>query len=488
MRLLTVAALTLSFVASCGGESDDGGRQEGPLNGEDAGAEEDDDRGRGDDDAADEDDDNADDDEAPSDDDAEPEPDADDDANPSDDDAEPVRPEPEPTPEPAPEPNPSPTPVTPAAEDCMPISLSTTTTSCDIREQCTNAYKYTYCSETTTGEWSCQCSDGFVGYQLEVSANSAPCEVVAEACPDIGASALSGELSCELELQSSTVDYCETQERCSQSVELNPDISVVQSAYRYTSCYTDGAGGLTCSCSGPNGSRSFVIADATAPTACGPASALCSGSDFAVVSPETCTVNYEYAGSGYCQRQQTCSETVAVDGVEATLTGTESGSCSTNAEGGATCSCYNSARNYSFEIDVPADDPATCLTAMSVCDSNEAPVAEGPIECTLISQSASTTSCNTSTQCTQDAVVEGLTIGLYGTMYTYCQPDGDSWLCTCSSGVSSANVTVAAEDAWAACTDATAQCPDLVDVQVTTGGSNCYSGTGADIAIPCAAY
>src|SRR5690606_14496102 len=102
-------------------------------------------------------------------------------------------------------------------------------------------------------------------------------------------------------------------------------------------CYDNGTGGLSCSCSGPYGTKSFTIEDSRPQDACDPASALCSGRPV-MAGDESCTVNYEYAGSSYCQRQQTCTETVTVDGVQATLSGTETGSCSTSSDGKTACS------------------------------------------------------------------------------------------------------------------------------------------------------
>jgi hypothetical protein len=134
------------------------------------------------------------------------------------------------------------------------------------------------------------------------------------------------------------------------------------------------------------------------------------------------------------------------------------------------CTCYNTARSYTFEFASPL-----CVDAMAVCESSEELVPEGPIECGVTSQSASTGSCNANVQCTQDATVGGVVVGMTGNIYTYCNPTDEGWSCQCQSNTDVATVDVAADDAWTACTEAAAQCPDLVEVEVTgTGGRPCY--------------
>src|SRR5690606_16486877 len=136
--------------------------------------------------------------------------------------------------------------------------------------------------------------------------------------------------------------------------------------------------------------------------------------------------------------------------------------------------CYGSSKSYSFQSDTPASDAAACATAIDVCNAEEAPVPEGPIDCALNNQSASTTSCNAYAQCTQDAKVGDVTIGMYGNISVYCSPNGDTWSRQCVSGSQSTVLELESVDAWSACTDAAELCPDEVEVQVGSNGSPCY--------------
>jgi hypothetical protein len=472
MKLLSIALVSIGLVAACGGASDTGGRDES-VGADDDG---DDDEGASDDDGAGDDDegtsdDDAEDDDATADDDV---PSGDDDA-PSEDDDAPAGDDDAPTGDDDPpvvvQPVPT-TPVTPI-EGCEVIGQSASTTYCDISEQCSNTSKYTYCSQTATGTWTCQCQDNFGSRELEVQGDAAPCSDVAELCTNLEVPEFTGEETCSDTLQSLNTTYCESQVRCVQAEPLTDTVSVVSSKYRYSYCYDYGDGRLQCNCSDNTRSRSFILSDVALSEACAVGRSLCD--EDAPVEPvgeETCTTNFETAGSGYCERQQTCSQTLEASGAQASLTETQYGYCQTATDGTTTCSCSGNSRSYSFELGVAADATA-CEQAISVCTSDEAVTPEGPVDCTLNSQSASGGSCSANVQCTQEATVEGVVIGINGSIYSSCQQNGDAFLCYCQSGSASVTIDVTAADAWGACTTAAEQCPEVVDVQI--GSSNpCY--------------
>lgn len=492
MKILGFGVVGLLLLASCGGQSDDDGREGETIRGDD---DSDDDadagggKGQGDDDSGDDDsgdddsgDDDSDDDTPSGDDDSDDDaPVEDDDVPAADDDVGPM-PVPDPgTPtEPPPIPVPTPPGMTPGnpgepLEGCQPVSQSQGTGYCDIQEQCANGYKYSYCSELPDGKWQCSCSGSSGSWELEVTAAAAPCADVAALCEDITSPEFSDEQQCAVQSQSQGADYCEKQQRCTRSAPLTDTVSVVQSSYDYAYCYADGTN-LGCQCSGNSGSKSFTLADVAVSGACDLGLTLCSSDSPAEpVGEASCTVDSESSGSGYCERRETCTETVSIDGTEVSLSGPKYGRCQTDAAGVTTCSCYNNSRSYSFEFAGAADEPGTCVSAMAVCDSTDELMPEGPIECGISSQSASGSYCDANIMCTQDATVDGVVVGLSGNIYTYCQPNGDVWSCQCQSNTSTATVDVESADAWSACTEAAAQCPELVEVEVTgTGGNPCY--------------
>jgi hypothetical protein len=68
-------------------------------------------------------------------------------------------------------------------------------------------------------------------------------------------------------------------------------------------------------------------------------------------------------------------------------------------------------------------------------------------------------------------VVEGTTISVHANMNTNCSPDGDAWSCSCSSNVESTSFSLEADSEWDACTAAAAQCPELIGIDISAGGS-----------------
>lgn len=358
--------------------------------------------------------------------------------------------------------------IAPPAEGCITASESQSTGACNLQQQCADGYHFSYCSQLADGSWSCQCSDALSSKELVVRTTEAPCEMISELFPTITVPAFEGEPSCVLDVQSSNAQYCETQNRCTQAEAVTDVVDVVLTEYRYSNCYDYGDGQLSCSCSGPDGGKSFFLDTTDIAGACDVGASLCDpGVAVETVGDETCSLDLDAAGADYCQRQETCSQGLAVGDVQASVAETRYATCSSDADGNSTCTCYDSNHSYTFALDLPASETTTCDQALSVCTTGELPSPEGPVSCAVSVQNASTTACSSAIQCTQDATLDdGVTIGLYGTVYANCQPSGDAWVCQCSSGTSVAQLDVPGDDAWSACTDASAQCPDLVDVQV----------------------
>lgn len=353
-------------------------------------------------------------------------------------------------------------------EVCETTSFSSSQTSCEVREECMSGYRYTFCTEQSEGDWSCQCSDSFTARDLQVSAASAPCRDVNGVCSTLATPQATGEETCEVDTQTATSTYCEMQLNCAIATPITNDISAVLSDYRYASCSDDGDQGLSCSCSGNITTRSFTLTGTTPQEGCEPAAALCGGVPLRTVGEEDCTVEYEYSASNSCQRQENCERTVASGDAEAALSETKTANCSTDSDDVTTCSCSNSTRSYAFALGGDVDPIDACPSAIDVCDSTDTPEPSGPIECELATQMATSDYCSATTQCTQVAVIEGVEIELHGTVSSYCQPNGDAWYCQCTSGTASSSVTVEADEAWDACEEVAEQCPDLVGIQIAT--------------------
>jgi hypothetical protein len=367
----------------------------------------------------------------------------------------------------------APTPIELPEEGCEVVSQSSSQGYCDLYEACATGYQSGYCSQLPTGEWSCQCSqDGSVSKELNVVGDEQPCKMVADLCGSIEVPEFTGEPTCSETYNYVGADYCNTQTRCVKSEPVNDQVSVVQSSYGGSNCYSDGLGGLSCNCSSQTASMSFGLTDVAVDMACDIGLSLCEGSGVEPVTEETCTLTYDNTGTGYCQLQQTCGATVSVDGTEATLTNPQTANCQTDSAGVTNCYCYAGNTSYSFTLGAVVDE-TSCDTALGVCAGGEEVVLGGPIECAVSSQSASASYCSVSTVCTQEATVGDTTVGMAGAVYTSCQPNGDVWSCQCQSGVNAATIEVASADAWDACSAAAVECEAAVEVQIGSSGSPC---------------
>jgi hypothetical protein len=119
-----------------------------------------------------------------------------------------------------------------------------------------------------------------------------------------------------------------------------------------------------------------------------------------------------------------------------------------------------------FDSDLPADDLGTCERFVEDCGVSEDYGLNGPITCERASQSASGQYCNATIACKQAGTLGDADVQIYGYLSTDCQPLGDGWNCTCSTGSATASITVEAESGWDACTISAERCPDEVDVVI----------------------
>lgn len=480
MKIIGIAFLSVLLASACGGASDKNTERETNSNGDGADDDSDeggDESGESDDDGSESDDD-SDGDDAPAtnDDDV-----AGDDDGTTGDDTPAATPDDDVPPAPPPSMTPSlpPVPVMPPVgtmippvelpeEGCVVTSQSTSQGYCNLNQACSTGYQSSWCSQNADATWTCQCNDGAQDKQFLVTTADAPCEMVAELCPSVVVPDLTDrEETCTPAYTSVGTDNCRKQVNCSRGEAINDQVSIVQTSYStsYCSLYN---GGLSCSCSSPTAAASFSLADTDVSAACDVGLAFCREGAVEPVGERTCTVSDRSSGDTYCSTQQSCSETVSADGTEVTLNTGESSSCQTDVTGKTTCYCYSGLTSYTFSVD-GAIEATTCDSALGVCERGVELEPYGEATCKVSTQSASTASCSANSVCERAATAGDLTVGMQGSMYTYCQQNGDTWQCQCQTGAEVATVDVDAEDAWSACTDAIAKCPELVEVQFTSG-------------------
>ena len=147
MKLSSVSLLSFCLIAGCGGASKEGDRSNDTVRGDEDDDADDDESSSSDDDG---------DDDARGDDDGDDDDPVGDDT--SDDDGPDITPRPDPGMVDPMQPGSTPGVVPVPTEGCTTVGQSKSTTSCEIQESCSNAYRYTWCSQLPDGAWSCQCS------------------------------------------------------------------------------------------------------------------------------------------------------------------------------------------------------------------------------------------------------------------------------------------------------------------------------------------
>ena len=99
---------------------------------------------------------------------------------------------------------------------------------------------------------------------------------------------------------------------------------------------------------------------------------------------------------------------------------------------------------------------------------------DGVPSCERTDQTSTLTACDAVVKCSDTAQVAGVPIGLSGSLRAHCFQQMDTqWSCTCDTSAGTANLDVDAMDSWDACTQASALCPDLVEVPIDAS-AQCY--------------
>jgi hypothetical protein len=380
----------------------------------------------------------------------------------------------------------------PPAEGCTTEYESVGTDYCEVQQACTDDFAYTSCYADGTGAYSCSCSRnvGYNNHRLTGVDAASACTVAVGLCSGGVLPEYSEEAVCSEGLQSVGADYCDTQIPCGRVADLGDGVTAeLATDYQSSSCWNQGDGLLSCSCSASGIYQSYVLSGIAVAESCGLVLDFClSGETPEFSEPATCSLANSYqqtnGSNSYCQLEQICSQSSEVSpGVVASLTESDYVSCDTTSDA-SLCYCSSNTRNLRFELS--STEATACNDALAICASTAEIVPDGPLSCQRSFQNGSGAYCDTTFDCTQDAVVDGTTVGVYGSYSAFCQDAGDgSWSCSCSSGTEVAEITVSAADAWAACTDAGELCGDAVEVQIgSSSGGVIIVGGGVAVANP----
>lgn len=356
--------------------------------------------------------------------------------------------------------------------DCDLLSKSVASNYCDMQEVCGGSSVYSSCSASTDDAWLCSCSGGVSSgsYELAGATGETACGVVRDLCMQGVSPEFDTELDCSTTYRTATTTYCQFQQSCTRSAPLGDGVTALESGSYTAYCSDAGDGSMNCSCYGSNGNRNFDVIGLTGETACEASMELCLPSE-ASSAPVTsdCATTYEVVSADACTLQLSCIDSFDLGDGTAELSDARGASCSRNADDELICSCSADGRTRSFELLTGADGSTGCDEALDVCETAEAPEPSGDVECDATSQTVSTSVCQSTVQCKQASTVNGVEIGVYGSVSTYCSNIEGEWSCTCASGTAAAAFNyqpAEGMDPWDACTEASAVCLDQVGVNI----------------------
>lgn len=363
--------------------------------------------------------------------------------------------------------------VTPIGEpaECDLVSKSVSSTYCELQEACGDTSVYSSCSALTDDSWSCSCSGsaGAGSYQLSGATSDTACTTVRDLCLQGVAPVFDSEPECTTTYRSESSSSCQFQQSCTKSADLGGGVTAVSSGSYLTYCSDLGGGYLDCTCNGGNSYQYFDVTGLTAETACEATMGVCvpGGAGGAPVVSD-CATSYEIVSEDSCTLQRSCTNTFDVGEGTAQASDSPYANCSRNADGVLTCSCSSRQRALSFDLQSGADGTIGCEQALDVCATSEQIEPSGDIECDASSQTVSTSSCQSTVQCTQSATTNGVKIGVYNAVSTYCTNFDGVWTCNCSSGTASAAFNyepAEGMDSWDACTEASTVCRQRVSAE-----------------------
>jgi hypothetical protein len=378
--------------------------------------------------------------------------------------------------------------------NCRVGSQSFSPGSCNIGLECESGYLTTSCYDrgsfggfrSSGGAdsggigWGCTCSSssGDRNYELSGVQDLAACESVTDLClsgePNPG-----GPVQCEPRLEARSASQCQVQRVCTQELEGASGVSVATTDNVY--CQDDGTGRLLCSCN--NQPYQYYAEGKDGTTACDVLLDYCDDP----VTPtfgiaEDCRPQFQSSSTTYCDMQSRCLRTSEIDdGIYVVQNDYVSSSCRPGEDGLSVCTCQSSIGVFELQQETPFAAGTSCNEAITACQKIANVEPEGDPVCTNVSQSAQGTYCNATLDCAASATVEGTTVSLHGYISLSCNAESSGWTCSCASGTESQAITVQAETAWDACSNASQPCQDAIEVQFGNSGG---MGAGGFFGVP----
>jgi hypothetical protein len=357
-------------------------------------------------------------------------------------------------------------------EGCEPSTPIVAEQHCSVGLTCEERRLSVACT-VELGLWTCACTGaGQSGtYEIPDLPSAPTCEAAAKACAD--PELLSGEPACE-RTRSGGSGSCSILDVCETWHQLGAARLRTRSEWQASCVPCAENGVLCCRCGDGKGlpdpaiQPDYRILDLDPSATCDFMDPLCNADASELAGVETCqTISQSaYIDLG-CQTIARCARPVELaDGTNLILSNDYTATCSQSDER-SSCSCRDasSVTHYTLTWDLPPHEIETCDAVIPSCTGAEPLDLTGSPDCSPTFESLTTHACLLTRECAQPALVSGTEASVLTTVATSCNRadvDSDTWECSCSTSISSADpLDIQAPDAEDACTQAADECAKL---------------------------
>jgi hypothetical protein len=261
---------------------------------------------------------------------------------------------------------------------CSPSSASRNASYCELSERCVRSVavtdevdativraRYVSCQNNGTGRLSCYCDDGRA-YEIQGQDGTQACDTLLDVCgnPEV---LLDGPVTCVPDLQSTGIGHCQTQQRCSQTLEIDGGVIAVTTGIRAASCQSTLDGGSMCNCYDEKSSMRFSTELPTSDVStCNKFADDCaSAEDLGLNGPIECAPSYQAGDATYCNANIECSQAGTLAGEAIRAYGSLSAYCQP-LNGAWSCNCASGFESATVEVSASTGWDA-CTEVVDLC-------------------------------------------------------------------------------------------------------------------------
>jgi hypothetical protein len=265
-------------------------------------------------------------------------------------------------------------------EACETTYASRSSSYCEVQDRCVRSVevtdnvdatlvrnRYASCSSNGGSALYCSCNDGRQ-YEVEGQDGSLACDTIMDVCDDPNLE-FDGPVTCVSDYQRAGVGYCESQQRCRQTLEFEGAVIAVTNEYRNASCSPRPEGGSTCGCSSSTSSIQFDTDLSTDDLAtCEQFAEECGTTkDLGLNGPITCERVSQTANVQYCDATIACKQAGMLGDTEVQVYGYLNTYCQPLGDAWS-CNCTTNNGSQSSSISLEAEDGwDACTIAAERC-------------------------------------------------------------------------------------------------------------------------